>query len=683
MYNVQIDRLKDNMLSLVLKQMRPYVKQENYEIQQRYDNIVMLCKQCFLYEDHSMMENLKAMVYELNDDLKEGYGIREHRRYEYIVRENSHISDDVLLLTLSKKFDTSSINANLDAELIVLFRQIWLSGKTSPAVVTALNEFIARSSSFVVTFIVYAIMLRCVRYYDRAMVRLLMEIRTPEAFVALAVVMMCHFTRIVYDKSQRDVFAAFFTDSFCGSRLSKSLGLLCRTNETKVIAEEFEKTIYPEVIKKRSDLNIDSILEKGKNPDWESLLEGSPLMDKMRKINDMQLKGKDVNFATFKAMKGYPFFSDTAHWFFPFTFQYYEFNSVKCMNEKDIALLSRVANICDSDRYSLFLMFRSMGIANLETALGSMGVNQMNDLQDMVDDNLKNTDEVQFALRMRYAVMNIFRFYNLAPNHTDFTSPFSVALTEESVESLKSLLPIETLAIMANAAFFAKDYRNALPLYANSVNEVIDTDVHIFQKIGYCCEQMQKYQSAIEMYDKSDVLLPDDVWTLRRLLACHSAIDGHCAICIRINRRLMNLVPDDNDVVMSLAGQLCENHLFTEAIPLLFKLEYASPSFKIWEMLARALSLTGKYEDAGKYFKKACDSQEAEPQTFVNAAMNDKFLMGEECDTFLNQAYGIINDIEKFLQLFEAGYVVEMMAQLTNEQRDNISNTINKIIIES
>lgn len=670
------------MVSFVLRKMKPFVEKENYEVQQRYDNIVMLCRQCFKYQDHSMMENLKAMVYELNDDLREGCAIREHRRYEYVVRDNSRISDEMLLIALSRKYDTAVIDANCDAELILLFRQIWLSGKTSPAVITALGDFIARSNSFVLSLVVYAMMLRCVRYYDRAMVRLLMEMRTPEAFVALAVILVSHSERISSDENQRLAFAMFCADGDCGAKLTQAMNLLFKTNETKVIAREFEKNIYPEVLKKRSDLHIDQIIDKGKNPDWESLLEGSPLMDKMRKINDMQLKGKDVNFATFKAMKGYPFFSDTAHWFFPFTLNYRKLTSVQGVDEKGVELLSRVANICDSDRYSLFMMFKSMGIHNMEAALGNMGVSKMNELQDMVDDDLKKSDEVQFALRLRYAVMNVFRFYNLAPNHSDFISPFEKIQEAGSLTVLKNLFSVDVVATFANAAFSARDYATALELFEICVDEVIDSDVHVFQKMGYCHEQLERYSSAIEYYDKSDIILPDDVWTLRRMAHCHSAKNDDQSVCIKIYRRLMALLPEDNAVAKSLATLLCGNELYGEAIPLLFKLEYAMPCYSVWANLALALSLTGKYDDAAKYFYKACKASDAEPDIFVFAAVNN-IMMGEgECEALVNEAYGIINDAGRFLEVFDNGYVVEMMAKFTQEQRENLINTINKTIIE-
>lgn len=684
MYDVEIERLKDNMISFVLRQMKTYVRQENYELQQRYENIVMLCRQCFMYQDRSMMENLKSMIYELNDDLREGDGIREHRRYEYIIRENSRISEEMLLVALSRKYDTSTIDVNLDAELIVLFRQIWLSGKTTPAVITALNDFISRSDSFMLTFIVYAMMLRCVRYYDRALVRLLMEMRTPESFVALSVVMMCHAGRIANDNSQHEAFAAFIADPLCCSRMVQALNLLLRTNETLVIAREFEKNIYPEVMKKRTDLNINEIIDKGKNPDWEALLEGSPLMEKMRRINDMQLKGKDVNFATFRAMKGYPFFSDTAHWFFPFTLNYRELNSVKGMDEKGVELLARVANICDSDRYSLFLMFGAMGIHNMEAALGNMGVSKMNDLQDMVDDSLKKADEVQFGLRLRYSVMNIFRFYNLAPNHSDFVSPFDVKIQPNSIVELRDLFDTETVATLANAAFSAKAYETALNIYRSCVDQIIDSDIHLFQKMGYCHEQMGQYGSAIDYYNQSDVLLPDDVWTLRRLAhCCRQEHEADLATCVRIQRRLIAAVPDDIAAVRAFVDWLMKYEFYDEAVPLLYRLEYATPCYEVWNMLAHSLMMTDKKEDAAKYYAKACKATEAEPETFVYAAINDMLCGGQGYEPLLREAYGILNDTKAFMQLFYIGYADEMMMNFTEEQRDIFTNTINKIIIES
>ena len=112
------------------------------------------------------------------------------------------------------------------------------------------------------------------------------------------------------------------------SNLERAILQFIRSKETEKIQRKLQDEILPEMIKLspnlRNKLSIESLLGEGlsedKNPEWQEILKDSPeLMGKMEELTEMQSEGADVFLSSFSMLKHFPFFSELANWFFPFT----------------------------------------------------------------------------------------------------------------------------------------------------------------------------------------------------------------------------------------------------------------------------------------------------------------------------------------------------------------------------
>ena len=93
---------------------------------------------------------------------------------------------------------------------------------------------------------------------------------------------------------------------------------------------KMQNELIPEMLKLRPDISkkinnstamIDmSSLEE--NPEWEELLNKSGITDKIKELSQLQEEGSDVFMSTFSHLKSFPFFSDSANWFLPFSLEH-------------------------------------------------------------------------------------------------------------------------------------------------------------------------------------------------------------------------------------------------------------------------------------------------------------------------------------------------------------------------
>ena len=123
--------------------------------------------------------------------------------------------------------------------------------------------------------------------------------------------------------------------------------------------------IIPEMLKNVSSMRNmkfgfeESDEEKDdRNPDWGNVFENSPLGDKLREMNELQIEGADVYMSTFSQLKNFPFFKELHNWLYPFDRQ--QSNVIKMMRKETskenrmIDILLQSGFFCSSDKYSLF-----------------------------------------------------------------------------------------------------------------------------------------------------------------------------------------------------------------------------------------------------------------------------------------------------------------------------------------
>jgi len=675
---------RDGLMGVALRMMRDCKEDLPYDVQGRFENVEMLLRQYYSYQDRAMTDRVTGAVLELFDDIEDCLAAKAALKYEYSIRRSFHVSSETLMAALAASYDTSyGITVELDAQLIVLFRQVWLSRKLDGNAIQMLRDFVlGEGREFARNIVVSALMLRCIRYYDIRIVELLMECRLAVACVAVVMIAMSRQMRIDCDAASMALFRKYMADSDNAERCAMVYDNVMRTFETQNIASEMRDKIFPVVkeqgLKFRENSEEMKLFdENGLNPEWEEKLEDSGIMDKMRRINDLQLNGADIHYESFKLMKSTPFFMDTAHWFFPFDMGYHQLEGMKGGEDDNVGDISRLINLCDSDRYSLFLMLKGMGVGGFAEALTNLGLGNYDEVREQLggDEKWKETMKVSFATEVRFAVMNLYRFYNLAPNHSDMTSPFARVMPAEGSILGYTIVPAEIRYKAALVLFKARQWESAYGYFRSVVDEYITRDAMIYQKMGYCMEKEKSWDMAVEEYGKSDVVVPDDVWTLRHTACClcKAGKDDMAAV---IYRKVLELDRGCLDAIDGLSDICLESGEYEEAKPLLYEMEYHRGSRDDDKRLGFCLFMMGERAEALKFLDKAAEKSGASSDEFMMRAVAG----GDE--TRIREACAMVYNAETVVRLLQIGYAGTMMKSISKEERENIKSIINKIILE-
>jgi len=682
--NVIYRLVGDGMMGVAMRMLRKSLDEVTYELQNRFENVEMLLSQYYKYEDKSMTRKVIGSVLELADDMNEAIAEKSAVRYEYSIRRNWHINNDTLMVALSSEYDFSKgVTVELDAQLIVLFRQVWLSGRLDQNSISLLNNFVNGDCDvFARKMVVMAMMLRCIRHYDLRLVEILMNCSLAESYVALVMIAMACQKRIDADPLSLDAFRAFLSDTENEEKCAMVYGNVMRTFETQNIASEMRDKIFPFVREQGQQFgekskSVQLFDENGLNPEWEERLEDSGVMGRMRRINDLQLDGADIHYESFKMMKSSAFFMDTAHWFYPFDIKYHLLHGTVGDEESYLGNVSQLLNLCDLDRYSLFLMLQGIGVKGLKGALANLGLNNYDELREQLgsDEKWKETFKISFATEIKFAVMNLFRFYNLAPNHSDMISPFARIMPAERSQLGYCIVPPMIRYQAALLLFKARQWESAHDYFVSVVDTYIAEDAMIYQKMGYCSEKMQKWQNAVDDYEKSDVIVPDDVWTLRHTAYCHRQL-GDDELAAVIYRKVLELDKESIVAIDNLADIYLSSGEFTHAKPLLFEMEYRRGNMTDYRRLGFCLFMMGEREEALKCFDKMCGSNEASSEEFMMRAI----CSGNEAH--LAETCAIIYEPSGIVDALNSGDVCRMMECLDVDGQEKIKSTINKIILE-
>jgi len=401
------------------------------------------------------------------------------------------------------------------------------------------------------------------------------------------------------------------------SNFEKSILQFIRSKETEKIQRKLQDEILPEMIKLspnlRNKLSIESLLGEGlsedKNPEWQEILKDAPeLMVKMEELTEMQLEGADVFLSSFSMLKNFPFFSELANWFFPFTPDHPEIkrNPINKESGEDLAftqLIMKSPMLCNSDKYSFFF-----SIMNIPP-----------DYKKMVSDSLKTETEQfeeiakdeSFLSHSKKAetiisqyIRDLYRFFKIHPQHEGFEDIFAWRFDFHNKFAFSKLL-CEDLKIQRSIAEFnfAKNYfREAADIFELLLQK--SDDAEMLQKLAFCYQKMGDYKKALDYYLKADLFDQNKRWNLKKIALCYRNLKKP-AEALEYFQQAEILEPDNLSLHVSIGQCQMEMNLFEDALKSYYKVEYLSPgNKKIWRPIGWCSFLVGKVEQAEKYYEK-------------------------------------------------------------------------------
>ena len=400
-----------------------------------------------------------------------------------------------------------------------------------------------------------------------------------------------------------------------------------------------QKEIMPELLK-HNNLRITpgGIEEKAEDP-MQDILDPEAsernmekVEESFRKMKDMQKAGSDIYFGGFSQMKRFPFFDSISNWFVPF---YPEHPAISGIYGNDGGPAKFLKNIvkggmfCDSDKYSFVIAFKQV-VDRIPKSMREMFDNG-GAMMGVIDASSEMQQTPAYI--RRFYLQNLYRFFRLYPLRGSFFNPFDHAVDvnrpagyvffanplfrETLLESrfgeiaafmVKRKMYAEAAGLLGNYSEKSHDYQYYM--LAGAVLASRDRDVMQSKLAEHTAEEC--FRHAVE-------LRPDEP---RAVLGHARSLfgEGRYAEARDAYATLLRLQPDNMACALSYSVCLTNLEQYDEAMKVLYRLSYEhAGNSNVDRVMARALTGSGKYEQARNIYERLCGSDGVENEDIINS----------------------------------------------------------------
>ncbi len=517
--------------------------------------------------------------------------------------------------------DLTAVEVKIDAMEKKVFNSLWTTHPLSSADATAVDAFVANRaiSADARQLIVSALMMGELEWHDDLrIVSLVRAYMTDEATVSVKALygllasLWIHRKRRMRRRVADAIAAAADTPSWQKDMRMAFLQMI-RARDTERVNRRITEEIIPDLMKLRPDLekklrNGDGVVDLESfddNPEWEEMLDKSGIKDRLKEISEMQEEGTDVMMSTFGNLKSFPFFNEIHHWFIPFRSDHPAAGGSGNAGgewKEFVDVVASSAFLCDNDKYSLACAFAMMPADRRELLLNQFKMQNLN-MAEIKASSLTTADTDREALANR-GIQSLYRFFKLFRRKGEFDDIFAEPLNPLDIPLLASLFDdAEILGLAAEFYFKRGCWTEAYQLFRR-MSEIAPVTPALLQKMGNCLQRTGAINGAIECYEHADLLNADNLWTIRRLGACHR-LAGNPAKALPYLERVAAKLPQDTAAALSLAHCLTELGRYNDAVKQYFKVEFLEPGNpKTLRPLAWALMLGGDTEKARTYYNR-------------------------------------------------------------------------------
>jgi tetratricopeptide (TPR) repeat protein len=509
----------------------------------------------------------------------------------------------------------------------VIFRIIWHSDKLKDTEIDLLGK-ISKSDAIAwydKCIVVSALTLSLLRHFDSKKIDLLFSFyETGEnqvwqrALVGLVLGLAFYDRRIVYYPEILQRLKAIQGINKTDKNIEIIIQQYIKARETERITRKIQQEILPEMIRIKSKLEekldlenlLSSMDPEDKNPEWETFFKDSPdVYNKLEEFTNLQMEGADVFLGAFAMLKQFDYFNEVNNWFLPF---YKENDYISASLDgasEGIDLkqfgegIERSNFLCNSDKYSFCLNVRHMPAFQKSTVmeLFNMELKAMNEMT--LEDELINSDARTKVIITQY-FHDLYRFYKLHPLRAEYDDIFKLPAAIYETEFFKKW--IDDVNVLRNIGefFFEKNYfKDALLIFKQLVET--NNNFELFEKIGYCYQQLGEFGKALEYYHKAELLDKNKLWLINRIAWCYKK-KGEYELAVGYYLEAEKLEPDDLQVQAYLGHIYMEMGDFEKGLKYYFKVEYLQPeNHKVHRPISWCSFMLGKYDNAAKYLEKS------------------------------------------------------------------------------
>lgn len=599
-------------------------------------------------ERQKIYEHLLISTFELADNTFENLRLKYSQSVEYqkkrgfvkhFIKDGKQYLHELENYSVQKEL-RSLLNANEGTErsdairvegekhtqkIITLFYHFWFFNKLTDDEMDLFRAFIGNEAFpfHEKALIVTGLTMSLLRFFDENKIALLfncLESLDEEiglrGLIGLLIGLYLYDQRMPFYHSIIGRLNILIEDPKFKSNLEKSILQFIRSKETEKIQRKLQNEILPEMIKLspnlRNKLSLESLLGEGltedRNPEWQEILKDSPgLMGKIEELTEMQLEGADVFLSSFAMLKHFPFFSELANWFYPFTPEHPEIikNPINKDSGEDLTFTQLIMNssmLCNSDKYSFYFSILNIPPDYKKMVSDSLKA-ESEQLEEMAHDKSYLSHSKKSETIISQYVRDLYRFFKIHPQHEGFEDIFAWRFNFHNKFAFSKLLG-EDLEIQRSIAEFnfAKNYfTDACEIYELLLKK--NDDPEMLQKLAYCYQNMGDYKNALNYYLKADLFDQNKLWNFKKIALCYRYLKKPVK-ALEYYQQAVILQPDDLSLHVSIGQCQMELDQYEEALKSYYKVEYLSPgNKKIWRPIGWCSFLVGKIVQAEKYYE--------------------------------------------------------------------------------
>lgn len=507
-----------------------------------------------------------------------------------------------------------------------LFRIIWLSDKFHDPQVNLVqacmdNNNLAWNDK---CLIISALTLSTIRYFDANKVKLLIRAYQQKemniyqrAFTGLWLCLSWHNQRLAYYPDLSEALGILADEPEFKKLTEITIVQFLRARDTEKITRHIQQDIIPEMLRMRSKIeerlkNDEPAVfggEEDKNPDWEVMFEDSPdLYRKMEEFSNLQMEGADVFLSAFSMLKGFPFFNDLQNWFLPFHYQSDALTQLLREAPEGVRLsefgrqLCEAVYICNSDKYSFCYNILQLP-ATQRNAMLEMLSGELQTMSELKHDQERLNDTARNKAVVSQYLQDLYRFYKLYPQRSDFDDIFNMQLDLSTNFFLNNFLNDKALIRNIGEFFFEKGhYQDALDIYLYLGKSEVNFE--LLEKTAYCYQQLQLFEQAIRYYHQAELFDTRKPWIYKKLGFCYRKLKNP-GEALKYYQQASREEPENLFVQSAIGHALMELGQYDEALAMYFRVMYQDEkNISILRPLAWCAFLAGKFDVSLQTFDK-------------------------------------------------------------------------------
>lgn len=517
--------------------------------------------------------------------------------------------------------ELNRMRLNYERLLPDLFMIFWLSTTLGPTDRAVFKQLLlpAFPGTTEKCLAVSGLTLNIWRMFDEEKLMLLLDACASEnsmvrqrALVGLCFIMTRYSAYLPYFPAVRNRLILLADDNRILDNLINIIILIAGSSDTDRITRKMKEEILPEMMKIspmiKKKLDSESMSKSDdwseENPEWNEMLEESGLGEKLQELTNLQLEGADVYMSTFAVLKNFPFFNEIAHWFLPFDPGFSAIHDL--FATKDQNLMSAFLNnsvICNSDKYSFSLSVMQMPVSQRDMMSRSFRA-EADQLAEITRDESILKPNLADKNSARQYIQDLYRFFRLHPQHQEFDDMFGYALKIHESSFFDILSASSNLKEqLAEYSFTKNFYSVAVELYKELIS-ASEPSAALYQKYGFSLQKLGRISEALAAYLKADMILPDDVWTVRKIALCYR-LTGDFSKALEQYRHAGFLRPGTLSTGMQMAKCYIALDNYSQALQLYQQLETAYPEEqKIWRATGWCAFISGNLHQAEYYYEK-------------------------------------------------------------------------------